>query len=83
MLLRLSHLLTSTCFILQHDHLWERFLKTSCDRLLYGLFLLIQNWHASMKMAMASLLFVAVITLVKPYQAMFQRFYSHYNPPGS
>ena len=57
MLLRLSRLLTSTCFVLQHGHLWELFLKTSCDRLVYGLFLLIQNWHASMKMAMASLLF--------------------------
>lgn len=75
-LLHLSHPLTTTCFVLRHSHLWELYEEASRDRLVYGLFLSIHNWHASMKMVVESIVFffVAVITLVKPYQDIFQRF---------
>ena len=69
-LLHLSHPLTSTCFVLRHSHLWELYEEASRDRLVYGLFLSIHNWHASMKMVVESIVFffVAMITLVKPFR---------------
>ena len=56
-LLHLSHPLTTTCFVLWHSHLWELYEEASRDRLVYGLFLLIHNWHASMKMVVESIIF--------------------------
>ena len=52
--------------------------EASRDRLVYGLFL----WMHEDGNGVIPLV-VAVITLVMPHQAMFQKFYSHYKHPGS